>query len=165
MTDSAGWTAVVDTSIGPISVSAGEASVRALHFGASGVVADAPPGSLAARLAGELCEYFDGRRTAFGIEPDWTLVDETAARVLAALVRIAPYGETVSYGELAAVAGLTDPVAARVVGQVLNANPWPVLVPCHRVVMSDGNLGGFGGGVWRKEALLRHEGALPATLF
>src|SRR5215468_8077361 len=96
---------------------------------------------------------------------DWPRLDEQPAHVLATLVKAARFGCTVSYGELAVAAGLRDPVASRVVGQVLNANPWPVLVPCHRVIMADGSLGGFGGGVWRKERLLRLEGALPATLF
>jgi len=133
-------------------------------------VADAVPGSLAARAAAELAEYFAGRRSSFDVLPDWSRLSAEPARVLATLVRIAPYGRTVSYGELAAASGLHDDpklgqVASRMVGQVLNANPWPVLVPCHRVVMSDGSLGGFGGGLWRKEALLRLEGVLPATLW
>jgi len=162
--------AVVDSAVGPLSVEADENAVRRVRFGAVDAVPDAVPGSLAARAAAELAEYFAGTRTAFEVRPDWSRLDEEPAHVLATLVRIAPFGHTVSYGELAAAAGLHyDPklgqVASRVVGQVLNANPWPVLVPCHRVVMSDGSLGGFGGGVWRKEALLRLEGVLPDTLW
>jgi methylated-DNA-[protein]-cysteine S-methyltransferase len=157
--------AVVDSAVGPIAVECDGAQLLRVRFAADAAVANAEPGSLAARLAAELAEYFAGERTEFTVEPDWTLVDETSARVLAELVRRAPFGRTVSYGELAVAAEITDPIGARVVGQVLNANPWPVLVPCHRVVMADGSLGGFGSGVWRKEALLRHEGVLPATLF
>ncbi|MGH3994836.1 MAG: methylated-DNA--[protein]-cysteine S-methyltransferase, partial [Pseudonocardiaceae bacterium] len=157
--------AVVASAVGPLAVEAGEDTVRRVRFGAERTVPDAAAGSLASRAAAELGEYFAGARTAFDVRPDWSLLDETAARVLATLVEIAPFGRTVSYGELAAAAGLQDPVASRAVGQVLNANPWPVLVPCHRVVMADGSLGGFGGGVWRKEALLRLEGVLPATLW
>ena len=158
-------TAVVDSAIGPLSVAADDHAVVRVRFGAVDAVPDAAPGSLVARAAVELAEYFAGTRKTFDVVPDWQLLDDASAKVLSALVRVAPFGQTVSYGELAAAAGLNDPVAARVVGQVLNANPWPVLVPCHRVVMADGSLGGFGGGVWRKEALLRHEGVLPATLF
>jgi methylated-DNA-[protein]-cysteine S-methyltransferase len=163
-------TAVADSPIGPLSVEADSAVVRRIRFGAAHVIARAAPGSLAARAAAQLCEYFARLRQEFDVQPDWPRLDEASASVLAALVRIAPFGHTVSYGDLAAASGLRDapgswPVAARAVGQVLHANPWPVLVPCHRVVMSDGSLGGFGGGVWRKEALLRLEGVLPATLW
>jgi methylated-DNA-[protein]-cysteine S-methyltransferase len=70
-----------------------------------------------------------------------------------------PRGETRSYGWLAERIG--RPGAARAVGQAVGANPLPLLVPCHRVIASDGGLGGFGGGLAMKEALLRHEGALP----
>ena len=158
-------TAVLDSAVGPLSVEADDAAVLRVRFGAVDAVADAVPGSLAARAAAELAEYFAGSRAVFEVRPDWPRIDEESAHVLSTLVRVAPFGRTVSYGELAAAADLHDPVASRVVGQVLNANPWPVLVPCHRVVMADGSLGGFGGGVWRKEALLRLEGVLPATLW
>lgn len=165
LTEVPGLTAVVDSPVGPLSVEADEDTVRRVRFGAENTVPDAVPGSLAARTAAELAEYFAGARTAFDVRPDWSRVDELAEQVLATLVRVAPFGRTVSYGELATAAGLQEAVSSRVVGQVLNANPWPVIVPCHRVVMSDGSLGGFGGGVWRKEALLRLEDVLPDTLW
>ncbi|MDP2949202.1 MAG: methylated-DNA--[protein]-cysteine S-methyltransferase [Chloroflexota bacterium] len=69
-----------------------------------------------------------------------------------------PYGETRSYGWLAAQVG--RPGAARAVGQAMATNPWPIIVPCHRVVGADGGLGGYGGGLGMKEHLLRLEGAL-----
>jgi methylated-DNA-[protein]-cysteine S-methyltransferase len=68
-----------------------------------------------------------------------------------------PHGQTRSYGWLATKAG--KPRAARAVGQALAANPWPIIVPCHRVISSDGRLGGYGGGLDMKERLLRLEGA------
>lgn len=157
--------AVVESAVGPLAVEADEHVVWRVRFGAVNTAPDAVPGSLAARAAAELTEYFAGARRAFEVRPDWSRLDEASAQVLATLVRVAPFGHIVSYGELATAAGMQDAVASRMVGQVLNANPWPVLVPCHRVVMSDGSLGGFGGGVWRKETLLRLEGVLPATLF
>ncbi|NQU05275.1 MAG: methylated-DNA--[protein]-cysteine S-methyltransferase [Calditrichaeota bacterium] len=67
-----------------------------------------------------------------------------------------PFGETISYGELAKRAG--SPRAARAVGAAMARNPIPILVPCHRVITSSGKLGGFGGGLDMKRWLLRHEG-------
>ena len=73
-----------------------------------------------------------------------------------------PYGQTRSYGWLAGSAG--KPRAARAAGQAMAANPWPIIVPCHRVISSDGRLGGYGGGLDMKERLLRLEGAaLPVS--
>src|SRR5207249_4709432 len=68
------------------------------------------------------------------------------------------YGETTTYGELAARAG--NPRAARAVGTVMNRNPVPIVLPCHRVVGANGSLTGYGGGLHRKEQLLRLEGAI-----
>lgn len=157
--------AVVDTLIGPIAVSADGEIVTRVRFGADDVVPSAPDDHRAAAVARQFAEYFAGARETFDAAVDWDRLADGHAHVLRTLVRIAPYGCSVSYGGLAAAADVADPVAARVVGQVLNHNPFPLLVPCHRVVMSDGTLGGFGGGVWRKEALLRLEGVLPPTLF
>ncbi len=159
------FTAVLDSPIGPVSLLADAALVHRVRMGAEDARPDAPAGSFATHAAAELGEYFAGLREDFTIDPDWARLSDLSAHVLSTLVRIAPYGRTVSYGELAAAAGLEDVAAPRVAGQILNANPWPILVPCHRVIMSDGSLGGFGSGVWRKEVLLRHEGVLPATLF
>jgi methylated-DNA-[protein]-cysteine S-methyltransferase len=78
-------------------------------------------------------------------------------RVLEELVRV-PYGEVTTYGELALRA--EHPRAARAVGTVMNRNPIPIVLPCHRVVGSSGGLVGYGGGLDRKEALLRLEGAI-----
>ena len=69
-----------------------------------------------------------------------------------------PYGATTTYGELARRAG--NPRAARAVGTFMNRNPIPIVLPCHRVVGSDGRLVGYGGGIDRKEALLRLEGVI-----
>lgn len=158
--------ATLDSPVGPITVVADGETLRRVRFGRP--KADdgepAPSGSTAATAAAELTEYFAGRRTDFDVTPEWSRLDETAAHVLRTLCGIAPHGHTVSYGELTTAAGL--PVTeSRAVGTYLNANPWPLVVPCHRVVMTDGSLGGFGSGRWRKEALLRLEGVLPATLF
>lgn len=79
-------------------------------------------------------------------------------QVWQALLQI-PYGETVSYGELARQLG--QPRASRAVGQAVGRNPWLILVPCHRVIRGDGSLGGYREGIVMKRQLLVHEGAKP----
>ncbi|WP_143681319.1 methylated-DNA--[protein]-cysteine S-methyltransferase, partial [Streptomyces sp. 2R] len=83
--------------------------------------------------------------------------------VLRELASGVPYGTVVGYGELAARVG--RPEGAQAVGAAMGANPLPVVVPCHRVVESDGGLGGFGGGLETKRQLLALEGVLPQPLF
>jgi methylated-DNA-[protein]-cysteine S-methyltransferase len=91
---------------------------------------------------------------------DWSLASGFNARVLRELAASVPYGTVVGYQELAVRAG--DPGAARAVGAAMGANPLPVVVACHRVVAADGGIGGFGGGLETKRALLALEGVLPA---
>jgi methylated-DNA-[protein]-cysteine S-methyltransferase len=105
----------------------------------------------------ELDEYFERRRTRFDLQIDVALLADFNRRVLHELVQV-PYGEVVTYGELAARAA--RPRAARAVGTVMNRNPLPIVLPCHRVIGANGKLVGYGGGLERKEALLRLEGAL-----
>ena len=109
------------------------------------------------RVRRELDEYFEGRRRAFDLELDLQVVPAFHRRVLAELARVG-YGRTTTYGALAARAG--NPRAARAVGTVMNRNPVPIVLPCHRVVGANGSLTGYGGGLDRKEWLLRLEGAL-----
>jgi methylated-DNA-[protein]-cysteine S-methyltransferase len=101
----------------------------------------------------ELEEYFKGERTQFsvGIKPQGT---DFRQRVWAQLAEI-PYGETISYGELARRLGI--PKAARAVGGANHHNPIPIIIPCHRVLGADGKLVGYGGGLWRKERLIALE--------
>ena len=106
----------------------------------------------------ELGEYFEGRRRAFDVPVDWTLVRGAfARRVLRATARI-PFGATRTYTEVARRAG--SPRASRAAGNALGSNPIPIVVPCHRVIHAGGGLGGYTGGLDRKERLLRIEGAL-----
>jgi methylated-DNA-[protein]-cysteine S-methyltransferase len=105
----------------------------------------------------ELDEYFAGKRQVFDLPVDVAFLAEFNRRVLGELARV-PYGEVVTYGELAARA--KRPRAARAVGTVMNRNPLPIVLPCHRVIGANGNLTGYGGGLDRKEALLRLEGAI-----
>ena len=105
----------------------------------------------------ELDEYFARERTTFDLKIDHRLMGAFAQRVLAATARI-PFGDTSTYGELAERIG--HPRAARAVGSALGSNPVPVVVPCHRVLRAGGALGGYGGGLPRKELLLTLEGAI-----
>jgi methylated-DNA-[protein]-cysteine S-methyltransferase len=103
----------------------------------------------------ELDEYFDRRRSAFDLDIDWALVGPFGRRILRATAAI-PFGETRSYAEVAAAAG--SPRGSRAAGNALGANPIPIVVPCHRVLRSGGGLGGYTGGLHRKELLLGIEG-------
>jgi methylated-DNA-[protein]-cysteine S-methyltransferase len=105
----------------------------------------------------ELEEYFEGRRTKFGLPLDWSLVGGFTRRVLKRTAQI-PYGEVSTYREVATDAG--SPRAVRAAGNALGSNPIPIVVPCHRVLHTGGGLGGYGGGLEAKEFLLRLEGAI-----
>ncbi|MER5640699.1 methylated-DNA--[protein]-cysteine S-methyltransferase [Kitasatospora sp. NPDC002227] len=106
----------------------------------------------------QLTEYFAGRRTSFDL-PLAPVGTEFRQRIWAALDEI-PYGETLSYGELAAVAG-QPPQSVRAVGGAVGANPLLVVRPCHRVLGANGALTGFAAGVDAKRWLLELEGVLP----
>lgn len=116
-----------------------------------------------ATAVSELSAYFDGRLRTFTVPLDWSLASGFSARVLRILACDVPYGGVVGYQDLADRAG--EPGAARAVGAAMGSNPLPVVVPCHRVVASDGGIGGFGGGLETKRLLLALEGVLPAPLF
>jgi len=104
----------------------------------------------------ELDEYFAGKRRVFDLPLDLR-VAPFHADVLAQLARV-PYGQTETYGALAAQAG--RPKAARAVGTVMNRNPIPIVLPCHRIVGANGSLTGYAGGLDVKLQLLRLEGAM-----
>jgi methylated-DNA-[protein]-cysteine S-methyltransferase len=110
-----------------------------------------------AKLRLELDGYFEGARRDFDLETDLRGVPEFNRVVLAELARV-PFGEVTTYGALAARAGF--PKAARAVGTVMNRNPVPIVLPCHRVIGASGKLVGYGGGLERKEHLLRLEGVI-----
>jgi methylated-DNA-[protein]-cysteine S-methyltransferase len=110
-------------------------------------------------VARELDEYFHGRRERFDLALDWALTGAFGRRVLNAALAI-PYGEVRTYAEVAGAAG--SPGGSRAAGNALGANPMPIVVPCHRVVRSGGGLGGYTGGLHRKQLLLAVErGELP----
>lgn len=110
-------------------------------------------------------DYFAGRRTEFDLPlaPEGTPFQRAVWRQLQDI----PYGETISYGELARRVG--NPKASRAVGSANGANQIPIVIPCHRVIAAGGKLGGFGGGLRVKQALLELEtrtlaGSLASSL-
>jgi len=117
--------------------------------------------SAAAKMLHEaLARYVAGEKVEWPRVPmAWHELPEFKTKVLRALLTV-PHGKTVTYGELAAMAG--SPGAARAVGQIMATNPWPLIVPCHRVLGSNGSMTGFSaeGGVELKRFLLELEGAL-----
>lgn len=144
-----------ETPVGEMTVVAGDAGLRRIQLNGS----DPPEGDFERddTIAAELDEYFGGRRRRFTVPVDLGRVPATfRRRVLETLYRDVPYGETVSYGELAVMAG--RPGAARAVGSAMANNPIPVVVPCHRVLAAGGRIGGYGGGLGMKRALLAIEG-------
>lgn len=106
------------------------------------------------QVARQLAEYFDGERRDFVLPLDFQLAHGFRREVLACLVMI-DYGHTETYAQVAAATG--HPRAVRAVGTACATNPLPVIVPCHRVLRSDGKLGGYVGGLQIKAALLSRE--------
>jgi methylated-DNA-[protein]-cysteine S-methyltransferase len=108
----------------------------------------------------ELDLYFEGKLDRFDLPLDWRLSDGFRRRVLRAIDRI-PYGQTRTYTEMARRAG--NERAVRAAGSACGSNPIPLVVPCHRVLRTGGGLGGYGGGLPMKQALLELEGVLGGT--
>jgi methylated-DNA-[protein]-cysteine S-methyltransferase len=159
---------VVDSPIGPLFIGASKQGLASISF-------DSDPERHLERLAQvagprvlrspktidpvrrELDEYFERRRRAFDITLDLRGMPDFTLTVLRELAHV-PYGETTTYAALAAQVG--HPRAARAVGTVMNRNRIPIVLPCHRVVGSNGSLVGYGGGLDRKVKLLELEGWL-----
>ncbi|WP_282798052.1 methylated-DNA--[protein]-cysteine S-methyltransferase [Streptomyces sp. CC224B] len=171
--------AVVPSDIGPLLLAATGKGLVNVVFHASDAVRDKAVERLGSRLGAEPLEapaspllaesirqlqaYFAGGRRDFELPLDWSLISGFNRQVLRELATGVPYGTVVGYGDLARRVG--QPGAAQAVGVAMGANPLPVVVPCHRVVESDGGIGGFGGGLETKRHLLALEGVLPAPLF
>jgi methylated-DNA-[protein]-cysteine S-methyltransferase len=111
------------------------------------------------RVRRELEEYFEGRRHTFDLPLDLRGRSGFSREILDRLARV-PYGEVTTYKSLAVEAG--NPRAARAVGTIMNRNPIPIVLPCHRVVGSNGSLVGYGGGLDRKRLLLDLESGRPS---
>lgn len=162
--------ATFDTPCGPFSVAVtASGQVVATAFGELTVLCSRLPEKcnpigdtlgLTAPVQREVNEYFSGKRRVFSvaIEAEATSFQKRVWAELAAI----PFGQTRSYGQLAAALGQSG--ASRAVGRANAANPLALLVPCHRVIGADGALGGFAFGAAIKQHLLTHEGAWPADL-
>ncbi len=159
---------VVDSPIGPLFVAASNRGLASISFNsdpedqlerlarvAGPAILRSPRSVDAARR--ELDEYFGGRRRIFDLALDLRALPPFTVSILHQLARV-PYGETTTYGALAAAVG--RPRAARAVGTVMNRNRIPIVLPCHRVVGASGDLVGYAGGLDRKIKLLELEGAL-----
>ncbi|WP_051845433.1 methylated-DNA--[protein]-cysteine S-methyltransferase [Streptomyces globisporus] len=170
--------AVVESAIGPLLLAATGRGLVRVEFHAAAARRERMLGRLAGQLGAEPVErasgrlaeairrldrYFAGEPDRLDLPLDWSLTTGFNRQVLRELATGVPYGTVVGYGELARRVG--QPGAAQAVGAAMGANPLPVVVPCHRVVESDGGLGGFGGGLETKRRLLALEGVLPAPLF
>jgi methylated-DNA-[protein]-cysteine S-methyltransferase len=160
----------LSTPVGEVSVGCSSAGVAQVRYGppAGRACDDTASGQLAEAARLQLTEYFRGQRTAFDLAVDWSGTSGPQREVLKVLDRSVRYGQTITYGSLASRAGLASDdgtLPARTVGQIMGSNPIPVIVPCHRVVASDG-LGGYSGGAGTevKRWLLILEGSLPPTL-
>lgn len=148
----------IDSSVGWLRIVGDDEAVTAIefHHGREPDPAPSPPADgpvVEARR--QLGEYFDGRRREFQLplRADGTAFQLATWRAL----REIPYGETISYGEVARRIG--EPRAFRAVGSASGSNPLPIVVPCHRVIGADGSLTGYGGGLEIKSGLLSLEGA------
>ncbi len=148
-----------DSPIGPLLIAGDQEGVRHIQFPQEGKAAkpergwiEANSGAVAEAVA-QLRQYFAGRRSEFDLPlaPQGTPFQLAVWRELQKI----PYGQTISYGELARRIG--NPKASRAVGSANGANQIPIVIPCHRVIAAGGKLGGFGGGLPVKEALLAHE--------
>lgn len=151
------YKAYYSSEIGLIEIVGTVESIKAVNF----VEADTvdpdfnpahPSPALAACLA-QLAEYFSGERREFSLklEPEGTVFQQEVWRQLSTI----PYGQTVSYLDIAHLVG--DEKAVRAVGAANGQNPIAIIVPCHRVIGRNGQLTGYGGGLWRKAWLLNHE--------
>ncbi|WP_078910078.1 methylated-DNA--[protein]-cysteine S-methyltransferase [Streptomyces sp. NRRL S-87] len=170
------WT-LVDSAVGPLFLAATRTGLVRVEFhgterrirplaeqlGAEPVRPPAGREVLLAEPVRQLAAYFAGDLRRFELPLDWRLSAGFNRVVLRELERSVPYGSVVGYGELAARVG--QPGGGQAVGAAMGSNPLPVVVPCHRVVESDGGIGGFGGGLEAKRTLLALEGVLPQPLF
>ena len=144
---------IVPSPVGPLTLTQEDQALTGLHFGEHPQQGAEDPTPLLEEAARQLEEYFAGQRKVFSLPlaPKGT---EFQLRVWQALLQI-PYGETRSYGELAAMVG--NPKACRAVGGANHRNPLSILIPCHRVVGTGGSLTGYAGGLAIKEFLLKLE--------
>lgn len=145
-------TSVLDTPIGLLRITSADDAVLRIDFLDPG---EATPEGDGGKPGALLAEYFAGDIPALERIEVADMVGTPFQRRVWAALRDIPAGQTISYGQLAAAIG--QPTAVRAVGSANGANPVPVVVPCHRVIRTGGAMGGYGGGLDRKQWLLEHE--------
>ncbi|MDG6099067.1 methylated-DNA--[protein]-cysteine S-methyltransferase [Alteromonas sp. ZYF713] len=140
---------------GLMAISADDKGITSIRFVPEST-AEASPSGLTQTCCEQLEAYFDGRLTTFSVplNPSGTAFQQQVWHQLQAI----PYGQTVSYGDIATDIG--KPTASRAVGMANGKNPLTIIVPCHRVIGSNGKLTGYAGGLTRKQFLLALEGAI-----
>lgn len=148
----------LDTPIGIIRLVASEPGLHSIAWDEGAGIDQEPDNPYLLLARQELRMYFAGKLRTFTVPIDFTRWQGFTAQVYMAL-RAVPYGETVTYGELARRAG--QPAAARAVGGIMARNPLPIILPCHRVIAANGALTGYSGGsgIATKTFLLHHEKA------
>ncbi|WP_435214200.1 methylated-DNA--[protein]-cysteine S-methyltransferase [Luminiphilus sp. nBUS_16] len=158
MAESAAYRTQTSSPLGPLTITGSAHAVESVGWHLDNVVTTASIRSCALldECARQLQAYFDGRLTAFDIPvaPTGTAFQQ---RVWQRLIDVS-FGQTLSYGQLAQ--RLDPPTAPRAVGSAVGRNPISLILPCHRIVGSSGDLTGFAGGLDRKEWLLTHEGSI-----
>ena len=145
--------AIYKTEIGPLEIVGTQEGILTITFVDDEFEADRNLPACMIECLRQLDEYFKGKRQKFSV-PLLLNGTEFQKAVWRQLEKI-PFGQTVSYGDVARAVG--SPRAFRAVGNANNKNNIPIIIPCHRVIGSNGKLVGFGSGIWRKEWLLDHE--------
>ncbi|MEJ2053634.1 MAG: methylated-DNA--[protein]-cysteine S-methyltransferase [Calditrichaceae bacterium] len=148
-------TSIYNSAIGPLKISVSDNGLHALSF-----CKDSEKEPVNRRhplindIEKQLDEYFTGKLKLFNIPlcPEGSNFQKQVWREISKI----PFGSTTTYLHLAEA--INNPKAVRAVGMANGKNPVPIIIPCHRVIGSNGKLTGYGGGIWRKEWLLRHEG-------
>lgn len=162
-------TAEVKTPLGVIGIAASEHGI--VEVSLNGPVMDVDSGgaqnehraeAVVQRAAAQFAEYFSGERREFDLPLDNEVIEGASfrSRVLTAMLQVG-YGEVVTYGELAEMAG--SPRAARAAGTACSTNPLAIIIPCHRVVPAGGGVGSYGGGEEMKKWLLELEGSVTPS--
>ncbi|WP_415885195.1 methylated-DNA--[protein]-cysteine S-methyltransferase [Neptuniibacter sp. QD72_48] len=148
------YAAIMNTALGSLLIKANNSAITSIHFLQDNeTVPELLGNALTNQCVSELSEYFAGKRVRFDVPlaPNGTKFQQSVWNALNDI----PYGKTCSYGEVAKKIG--NPKAARAIGMANNRNPIPIIIPCHRVLGSNGNLTGYAGGLENKSYLLNLE--------
>jgi methylated-DNA-[protein]-cysteine S-methyltransferase len=147
------FTQTLDSPIGLLQIVCSHTALAAIHFSEHQVTAGPGESELLSEVIRQLQQYFSGERTEFDLplNPQGTPFQKTVWQAL----QTVPFGKTASYKAIAEAIG--NPKAVRAVGLANARNPIPIVIPCHRIIGSNGKLTGYAGGLWRKEYLLNLE--------